>query len=56
MGKSIILYTTRTGETKDLEELIAERIRFQGAEADVVNVAQVKKKADLKRYDAYVFG
>ena len=56
MSKALIVYSTRTGETKDIAELIAEGLRMQGAEADVVNVTSVKKEADLEGYDAYVFG
>ena len=56
MGKALVVYATRTGETQDMAERIAEGIRFQGAEAKVVNVTAVKKESDLEGYDAYVFG
>lgn len=56
MAKALVVYCTRTGETKDIAELIAEGIRFQGAEATVANVTGVKKEEDLEGYDAYVFG
>ncbi len=56
MGETLLVYATRTGETKDIAELIAEGIRFEGGEADVVNVTGTKKEADLEGYDAYVFG
>jgi flavorubredoxin len=56
MGKALIVYSTRTGETKDIAELIAEGIRMQGAEANVMNVTAVKRETDLDGYDAYVFG
>jgi len=56
MGKTLIVYATRTGETKDIAELIGEGIRFEGGEADVVNVTGIKKEGDLEGYDAYVFG
>jgi len=56
MGKAVVVYSTRTGETKQIADLIAEGIRMQGAEANVVNVTAVKKDADLQGYDAYVFG
>lgn len=56
MAKALLVYCTRTGETKAIAELIAEGIRFQGAEATVVNVTNVKKEGDLDGYDAYVFG
>ncbi len=56
MAKVLVVYTTRTGQTKNIAELIAEGIRFTGAEAAVENVTSIKKEADLEGYDAYVFG
>ena len=56
MGKALVVYTTRTGETKDIANLIAEGIRISGAEADVVNSTEIKKEEELAGYDAYVFG
>jgi flavorubredoxin len=56
MAKALVVYTTRTGETRNIAELIAEGIRFTGAEATVANVTEIKKEADLEGYDAYVFG
>lgn len=56
MGKALVVYTSRSGETKKIAELIAEGIRIQGSEASVVNVTGVKKVEDLEGYDAYVFG
>ncbi|MBU2497788.1 MAG: flavodoxin domain-containing protein [Proteobacteria bacterium] len=56
MAKALIVYSSRTGETKDIAELIAEGVRMQGAEAEVVNVTAVKKESELDGYDGYVFG
>ncbi len=56
MGKALIVYATRTGETKRIGELIAEGIRMKGHEADVKNVTGIKNAADLEGYDAYAFG
>lgn len=56
MGKALIVYATRTGETKKIGELIAEGIRMEGYEAEVKNVTGVKNASDLEGYDAYVFG
>jgi flavorubredoxin len=56
MGKALVVYTTRTGETKGIADLIAEGIRMSGAEAEVVNSTQIKKEDELAGYDAYVFG
>jgi flavodoxin len=56
MAKALIVFSTRTGETKDIAELIAEGIRMQGHEANVVNVTGIKKESDLEGYGTYVFG
>jgi flavorubredoxin len=56
MGNVLIVYNTRRGDTKAIADLIAEGLRFEGAEAKVVNVTAVKKEADLEGYDGYVFG
>jgi flavorubredoxin len=56
MKKALIVYCTRSGETREIAQLIAEGIRFEGWEADVVNVTDIKKDSDLAGYDAYVFG
>jgi len=56
MSKVLVVYNTRRGETKAIADLIAEGLRFEGAEAKVVNVTDVKKEADLEGYDGYVFG
>lgn len=56
MGKALVVYTTRSGETRNIAELIAEGIRLGGSEAKVVNVTEIKKEQDLEGFDAYVFG
>jgi len=56
MAKALVVFCTRTGQTKQIAELIAEGIRFTGSDATVVNVSQIKKETDLDGYDGYVFG
>lgn len=56
MAKALVVYATRSGETNNIANLIAEGIRFTGGEAIVVNVMDIKKEEDLKGYDAYAFG
>jgi flavorubredoxin len=56
MGKILIVYATRTGETQSIAELIGEGIRMAGHQADVVDVKGIKSEADLSGYDGYVFG
>lgn len=56
MAKVLIVYATRTGETRQIGELIAEGLRFSGAEVKVVDVKNIKTEADLQGYDGLVFG
>lgn len=56
MPSALIVYATRTGETHNIADIIAEGIRFTGAEAKVVETGQIKTEQDLDGYDAYVFG
>lgn len=56
MAKALIVYSTRSGETKGIAELIAEGVRFTGAEAVVINVTDIKNEKDLEGYDGYAFG
>jgi len=56
MPKALIAFTTRSGSTKKIAETIAEGIRMDGLEADVVNVSMIKDEKALNGYEAYVFG
>jgi len=56
MAKVLIVYATRSGETAEIAKLVAEGIRFTGAEAKTVNVTDVKNESDLEGYDGYLFG
>ncbi|MGB7920175.1 MAG: flavodoxin domain-containing protein [Desulfobacterales bacterium] len=56
MAKALVVYTTRTGETQKIGELIAEGIRMAGHEATLASDKEIKKTSDLEGYDAYVFG
>ena len=56
MAKALIVFASRSGETQQIGELIAEGIRFSGHEAEVVDVKTIQKETDLEGYEAYVFG
>ena len=56
MGKVLIVFATRSDETKGIANLIGEGIRMAGHEADVKKVNEVKNEEDLKGYDGYFFG
>jgi flavorubredoxin len=56
MGKVLVVYATRTGETQNIADLIGEGVRMTGHQADVINVKNIKNEADLAGYDGYIFG
>lgn len=56
MSKVLIVYATRTGETKKIGDLIAEGIRMSGHEVELADIKTIKKETDLNGYDGYVFG
>ena len=57
MSKALIIYGTRTNQTKKIADLIAEGIRLEGLEATVVNVNEVEKNGiDPVSYQAIVLG
>jgi len=56
MAKVLIVYTSRTGETKKIAELIGEGVRLSAHEATIQKAADIKQEGDLHGYDAYVFG
>ncbi len=56
MAKALIVYATRTGETRQIGLLIAEGLRFSGIEVNLLDVGDIKSEKDLDGYDAYLFG
>ncbi len=56
MAKALIVYASRTGNTKKIGELMAEGLRMSGVEVDIKDVTEVKKVEDLQGYNAYLFG
>lgn len=56
MAKVLIVCATRTGETMQIGNLIAEGLRFSAVEAEVKDVKEIKKEGDLEGYDAVVLG
>ena len=56
MAKALVVYATRTGETRKIGELIAEGLRFSGIDATVKDVKEISKQSDLEGYDALVLG
>lgn len=56
MGKILIAYVTRSGETEEMANIIAEGIRFTGNEAVVINITRIKNENEIEGYDGYAFG
>lgn len=56
MAKALVVYTSRTGETQRIGELIAEGLRINGMDAVVAKTNDIKSEKDLQGYDALVFG
>jgi flavorubredoxin len=56
MSKVLIVYASRTGETEQIAQLIAEGIRISGVEAKVVEIKEIKTEKDLQGFDALVLG
>jgi len=55
MAKALIIYYSRTGNTKKMAELVADGMRSENAEVDVRDVNNVKAN-DLLEYDAIIAG
>ncbi len=56
MGTVLIVYASRSNETKGIAEVIAEGVPQAAHEATIKKVSEVKTEEDLKGYDAYAFG
>lgn len=57
MAKALVIYATRTHQTRKIAELIAEGIRLENAEATVVDVNEAAKIVpQLSEFDALVIG
>lgn len=57
MAKGLIIYATRTNQTKTIAGIIAEGMRFEGMEATVVSINDFERdKIDPQGFDALVLG
>ncbi len=56
MSKVLVVYASRSGQTRRIAELIAEGIRIAGHEAELADASQIKDPSQLEGFDAYVFG
>src|SRR4030042_4765206 len=56
MPKALVVYATRSAQTKEIASQIAEGIKTAGVEVKVVDVKSIKCASDLGGYDGYAFG
>jgi flavorubredoxin len=57
LAKALVVFATRTNQTKRIAELIAEGMRFEGMDVAVANVNEIEKKGiKLDEYDAFALG
>jgi flavorubredoxin len=56
MATALIVYATRTGETKQIADYIAEGLRFSLVDVMVKDVKEIKTEKDLEGYDALIVG
>ena len=57
LSKALIVFATRTSETRRIGGLIAEGMRFEGVDVTMVSVSEYERqKIDPRGYDAVVLG
>jgi len=56
MAKVLIVYATRTGETEEIGNIIAEGLRITGTEVTMRKITEIKNESELNGYDGYAFG
>ena len=53
--KVLVAYYSRTGNTESMAEIIAQSIKEEGVEVDLVKVEKLRPQ-DLLKYDGIIFG
>lgn len=56
MAKALIVYSSRSGETRNIAELIAEGLRFSAVDVTLRDAAEIKRETELVDFDIYAFG
>jgi flavorubredoxin len=56
MPKALVVYATRSAQTKEIANQIAEGIKKAGLEVKVADVKTIKCTSELVGYDGYAFG
>lgn len=56
MAKALVVYTSRSGDTEKIAQLVSEGLRMGLVETKMVNAADIKSEKDLMGYDAVLLG
>ena len=56
MKKVLVAYVSRTGNTEQMAQYIAEGIRMTGQTVEMKKINQMKSEKELEGFDGYVFG
>ncbi|MBW2265752.1 MAG: flavodoxin domain-containing protein [Deltaproteobacteria bacterium] len=56
MKKVLIAYYSRTGNTEQMAQYIAEGVRISGHEVELKGISAIKNEKEIQDYDAYMFG
>ena len=56
MPKALVVFATRTGNTRMMAEAIAEGLGAAGVEVKVMDANDVAGESELAGFDAYLFG
>jgi flavorubredoxin len=56
MKKVLVAYVSRTGNTKQMAEFIAEGIRMTGQTVEMKKISEIENEKELEGFDGYVFG
>jgi len=56
MKKVLVAYFSSSGKTEEMANYIAEGVRFNGLQAKVMKVSEIKNVDDLAGYDGYIIG
>ncbi len=57
MPRGLVVFATRTNQTQKIAQLIAEGMRFEGYDVDVLNVTEINKGGiSLNDYNAIALG
>jgi flavorubredoxin len=56
MKKVLVAYFSSSGKTEEMANYIAEGVRFNGLQAKVMSMSEIKNGADIDGFDGYLLG